>query len=99
MDAEPNMIKAALNSVTGSILLAMITAIIRVTYDGKERRWQRKLLEALFCGFITLGFILFSTAMDWSPAFNGFIGSAVGSLGSNWVREKAKLLADKKIGK
>lgn len=90
------MTKAILNTI-GAVTLTMVTAFVRITYDAKEHKWQRKLLETLLCGLICLGFISFTSYMGWDSSLNGFIGACVGFLGVDFIRDTARKLVNKRI--
>ena len=94
IDAETS--KAVLHTF-GAVIITMVTAFVRITYDDKERKWQRKGLETVLCGLICLGCVSFSTYMGWDSSLNGFIGACVGFLGVDFIRDTARKLVNKKV--
>ncbi|MNF92616.1 Phage holin family (Lysis protein S) [compost metagenome] len=72
--------------------LALAIAFLRITYHGG--RGQRRLIESLLCGLITLavatGVRLLGIAEDATP----FIGGMVGLLGVDTLRSAAERRID-----
>ncbi len=74
--------------------LAWLVAMIRILYDGREPRWIRRFLESTLCGLIALVVAVLAQATKLDPGVATFLGGAVGLLGADWVREKARQLAE-----
>lgn len=76
-------------------LLALAIAFLRITYHGG--RGQRRLIEALLCGLITLavdtGVRLLGIPDDATP----FIGGMVGLLGVDTLRSLAERRIDARL--
>ena len=98
---DPNLwgiILAAINQHGFAAGLAFVIAYLRILYDDKEPRTVRRLLEAALGG--TIVFIVgmtgdhFGLHAGWTYATAG----AIGVLGVDWVRTKARAWADKKAG-
>ena len=77
--------------------LAWLVAMVRIMYDGREPRWIRRILEATLCGLIALVVAVMAGAMKLDPGVATFLGGAVGLLGADWVREKARQIAEMRI--
>ena len=60
------------------VIMAIVTAILRIIYDKTERKPVRIALEAALCGALTLAahYALAAMGVDsnWSIATGGFIG-------------------------
>ena len=78
-DATPEPVKAA--------ILAVLVAMLRIMYDGKEPRWVRRLLEASLCGAIALGVAHLTESLGMPHGWGTFLGAVVGLLGADYVRE------------
>lgn len=88
-DTLPEPVRAAI--VGGAV------AFLRVMYDDKEPRVVRRLLESILCGAIAYGIATAIEALGMQPGIATFCGGAVGLLGADWVRAKARLVADRRI--
>jgi lambda family phage holin len=89
IDSLPEPFRAA--------LLAMIVALMRILYDGKEPRWTRRLLESALCGAIALAISHLIQALGMSAGWATFLGAAVGLFGADQVREWGRKLADARV--
>ncbi|MBO2926667.1 phage holin, lambda family [Metapseudomonas otitidis] len=69
-------------------VMAFVIAVLRAIYDGKEKRWQRILLEALICGGLTLAA---STAIAWFNLPESLAIAFGGALGFLGVMQARKL--------
>lgn len=91
------IIASAINNHGLAAGMAFMIAYLRILYDDKEPRPIRRLLEAALGGAIV--FIVGMTAENfglhagWTYATAG----AIGVLGVDWVRTKARQWADKKV--
>ncbi len=60
------------------VIMAIVTAVLRIIYDQTERKPIRIALEAALCGALTLAahYALAAMGIDsnWSVATGGFIG-------------------------
>ncbi len=65
---------------------AMATAVLRVCMDDKETRWQRMLLEAAMCGFLTLASAALLGLLNWPENVAIALGGGIGFIGSHQVR-------------
>ncbi|WP_053982269.1 phage holin, lambda family [Marinagarivorans algicola] len=85
-------------AVLKAVLLAVVVAFIRVRNDG-EPRLIRHVVEAAFCGAITVAIFYLVKAMglDSYQDYAVFLGGFVGMLGSDFVRGVARKLANSKI--
>ena len=82
----------------GGVLMAILTAVLRVVYDKEETRLTRILLEALLCGALTVAGGSAIEAMGFGRGWYLFIGGTFGFMGSQWIRIFAKRLFDRKAG-
>lgn len=78
-------------------ILAIIVAMLRVVYDGKEPRWLRRMLEATLCGCIALGVAYLCEGLGLRQGWATFLGASIGLLGADQVREIGRRVADKRI--
>lgn len=76
-------------------ILAMLTAWLRVTYNGGKGR--RRWLESSLVGAITLAFISGFGWLGIPAEASGFIGGMVGWLGVEKVREVAERFIGEKF--
>lgn len=81
-----------------TMILAAVTAVIRVIYDKEETKWGRIVLEAAFCSF--LAWSLYAAAktagMQVSSDWAIVIGCWTGILGSEFIRSLARNLIKKR---
>lgn len=80
-------------AVSGA-LLALSISFMRITYDGGSGR--RRLIESTMCGLITLAAASGTTLLGVPYEAAPFIGGVVGLLGVDIIRERAKLVFNKK---
>lgn len=66
--------------------LAMVISILRACYDGKERRWQRRALEASICGLLTLACYGLVGLFGWPESIAVTLGGSIGFLGVDTLR-------------
>lgn len=71
---------------TTAVVLAILIAVLRVVYDGKETTIHRILLEASLCGCLALAINHGIDAIGWNPEWKVFIGAMIGYIGSMTVR-------------
>ena len=75
---------------------AVLIAVLRVIYDGKERRPMRILLEAILCGALSFTASAGIEAVGLDPDWAIFAGGMIGYLGADTARSVAlKYLKDK----
>lgn len=79
-------------------IMAIIIAVLRIAYDGREARWQRIGLEAMLCGAIAYGLSSGLNYFELSSGVSVFAGSTIGFLGVDFVRAKARQIINKKSG-
>lgn len=77
-------------------LMAFIVAWLRITYDGEEKCWKAKLLDATLCALISapVGFTLLELGM--STTFTIPVCSFIGLLGVDWIRGTVSNYFDRK---
>ncbi|MFM5336965.1 phage holin, lambda family [Aeromonas enteropelogenes] len=75
-------------------LLAMSISFLRITYDGGSGR--RRLIESVMGGLITLAAASGSTLLGVPYEASPLIGGMVGVFGVDIIRERAKLVFNKK---
>ena len=80
-------------AVSGAVL-ALSISFMRITYDGGSGR--RRLIESTMCGLITLAAASGTTLLGVPYEAAPFIGGVVGLLGVDIIRERAKLVFNKK---
>lgn len=71
-------------------ILAAVIAVLRVLYDGKEKRWLRVLLEGLICGLLTLAVSSALQPLGLSQEWDRVIGGCIGLFGTEFVRYTAR---------
>ena len=80
-----------------SVLLAVVTACIRVIYDKQETSISRVFLESVLCGTLAViagtGINALGISQDWTM----FVGGMIGFIGSQSIRTYADMLLKKKI--
>lgn len=90
-----------LSKATADILIgvgmAIVMAVLRVAYDGKERRVTRVLLESLICGLLTLTVSYAVLALGLDSKWTAFAGGVIGYLGSTGVRAMALKVIEKRL--
>ncbi len=69
--------------------MAVVIAVLRAIYDGKEKRWIRILLEALICGGLTLAAASVIAWLDLPESLAIAFGGAMGFLGVIQARRLA----------
>ena len=74
-------------TVLHASLLAFVLSYMRAAYDEKEKRWQRRLLEASICACLALGSWGVIKLFQWPDAMAVVIGSFIGYLGVDQLRE------------
>lgn len=82
--------------VLGAVM-AMVIALIRVLYDGKEKRFLRILLEAAICGALSVTVSYGITAMGLDGNWSVFAGGMIGYLGSSSVRMIALSIINQRV--
>lgn len=70
---------------TGALVAALV-AFFRVLYDGKEKRWQRILLEGLMLGCMALASKYVFVAFNLNPDLAIVFGTCVGFIGYEQFR-------------
>ncbi len=80
-----------------AVAVAVITAFLRASLDGKPMPMTRKLTESFFCGAVTLGLYYGSKSLGFSDDMGIFIGATIGCLGSMTIRDMAHRWANTKI--
>lgn len=98
MDTELYKGMLALLNSLASVILAMVTAILRILYDDKEKRWQRIWLEAALCGIICYGFTNVADYIGLSSRLNPAIGASVGFFGADYIRFISRKVLNSKLG-
>lgn len=78
-------------------MLSFFIAMLRIFYDGTEPRWSRRLLEGMLCGSVTLGVTHLVEAIGFNQNWGIFGGAVIGLLGADWVRTKARSVAEDRI--
>ncbi|ACR69466.1 phage holin, lambda family [Edwardsiella ictaluri] len=80
----------------GGVLLAAMTAAVRVTYQGGG--WKQTALEGVLCGALTLTVVAtldyFSLPKSLTPA----IGGAIGFIGVQQIQRFAMYILQRKLG-
>jgi lambda family phage holin len=71
------------------LIMAVLTAVLRVLYDRKKTRPFRVVLEALICGALSLTASSGIIAAGLDPKWSVFAGGMIGYLGSTTVRALA----------
>ena len=69
-----------------AVFLAMVISILRACYDNKERRWQRRTLEASICGLLTLACYGLVNLFGWPDSIAVTLGGSIGFLGVDTLR-------------
>lgn len=91
------MLAASLRDHGLAAALAAALTYLRVLYDGKEHRWDRRLIEAALGGVLTflvgMGAEKFGMGGGWSYAVAG----SVGFLGVDQVRKWASAWGSRKV--
>jgi len=77
-------------------IMAIIIAVLRIAYDGRETRWQRIGLESLLCGAIGYGISSGLNYFELPSGVSVFAGCTIGFLGVDFVRAKARQIINKK---
>lgn len=99
-----------LSPETKAAIMAMFIAFLRIVYDRKENQWQRIALESMLCGVISyavasglsFGLSFFyekGSAPNEVADLAVFCGGAIGLLGVEFVRAKARRYISKKADK
>lgn len=78
-------------------ILAMIVALLRILYDGREPRWVRRFLEAMLCGAIALGVAHLVEALGMTQGWATFLGASIGLFGADQVREWGRRVAERRV--
>lgn len=100
---DPNFWSAILDLLSPEVksaAMAMIIAALRIIYDRKENQWQRIGLEALLCGaisYMVASGVSFFYTEDSDLAV--FCGGAIGLLGVEFVRARARRYISNKADK
>lgn len=68
-------------------VMAFVLSYLRATYDGREKRWQRRLLEASICACIAVSGWGIVKLFEWPDAMAVAIGCFIGYLGVDKLRE------------
>ena len=79
----------------GGIIMALVVSVLRVIYDG-EGNWRRGAAEVGLCVALTVGIGAAIRAAGVDGYWDLAIGSAVGALGSQFVRRIAKGFIERK---
>lgn len=87
---EPQMI---------GVILSMVIAIIRVIYEHEETHLVRVILEALFCGALSLALYYGIMAMGLNVNWAVFGSGMIGYFGSTAIKSIAFRLLEWKVGR
>ncbi len=71
------------------VIMAVVTAVLRVLYDRDETKPIRIILEASLCGFLSLAASAGIAAAGLDHHWSIFAGGMIGYLGSTTVRALA----------
>ncbi|WP_263139414.1 phage holin, lambda family [Pseudomonas sp. RIT-PI-AD] len=77
----------SISAIWQGAIMASVVAVLRVLYDGKERRWTRILLEALICGALSRSASSLIEYMSWPASVAVAMGGAIGFLGVSSIRD------------
>lgn len=69
--------------------MAIVISVLRILYDGKEKKWQRIVLESLICGCLTLGVFAVIAWLKLPLFLSVAAGGAIGFLGVMQLRALA----------
>lgn len=70
--------------------LALVVTVLRFAYDNDERKWTRKALEALLCTTVAWGLSSGLHAIGLHNDAAYLVAVALGWLGADFVRERAR---------
>ncbi|MBL8444789.1 MAG: phage holin, lambda family [Zoogloeaceae bacterium] len=84
-------------SAVMAALLSAVIGLLRVIYDGRERRWLRVLLEGLLCALMTFSVVTAATAYGISERYSAGIGGFIGFIGTDHLRRWARSLAKRQF--
>lgn len=96
---DPSLLDLILSPEIRAALMAAFIAFLRIAYDGKELRCQRRALEAVLCGTLGYGISSGLSYFDLPVGVSVFAGCSIGFLGVDFVRSKARQIVDKKVEK
>lgn len=77
--------------------MALAVSVLRVIYDGEDN-WRRGIAEVGLCVALTVGIGAAIRAAGFDGYWDLAIGSAVGALGSQFVRSIAKGIIERRSG-
>lgn len=75
------------NATWQGAVMASVIAILRVLYDGQEKRWTRVVLESLICGGLSLTASSLIEWLSWPSSMAVVLGGAIGFLGVTSIRD------------
>ncbi|WP_370550046.1 phage holin, lambda family [Edwardsiella tarda] len=80
----------------GGVLLAILTAVIRVTYLGGG--WKQTALEGALCGALTLTVVATLDYFNLPKSLTPAIGGAIGFIGVQQIQRFALYILRRKLG-
>ncbi|PTQ70365.1 phage holin, lambda family [Pseudomonas sp. GV071] len=78
-------------------IMATFISVLRILYDGKEKRWTRIVLEALICGCLSLAASGLIEWLGWPSSMAVACGGAIGFLGVTTIREALLKWTDRRV--
>lgn len=91
------MLAAALRDHGLPAALAAVLSYLRILYDDKEPRWERRLLEAALGGVLAFLVGIGAEKFGLSGGYSYGVAGVVGALGIDQVRQMATRWANRKV--
>lgn len=82
----------------GGVIMALVVSVLRIIFDGEDN-WKKGVAEVGLCVALTVGIGSAIRAAGFDGYWDLAIGSAVGALGSQFVRRIAKNIIVKRVDK
>lgn len=89
---------ATLSTPVKAATLALVVTVLRFAYDNDRRKWTRKTLEAALCTTVAWGISSGLHAIGLHSDAAYLVAVALGWLGADFVRERARAWVSDKSG-
>jgi|SRR5690554_4871669 len=98
-DNIKNMLESVPAGVWGSSVMAAVLSALRILGDAQSNKWQRMCIELPTSGCIAVAVALSLAEFGLGHGTATLVGAMIGHMGTDYVREVARKVVNKRVGK
>ena len=98
-DNIKNMLESVPAGVWGSSIMAAVLSALRILGDADSKKWQRLAIELPTSGCIAVAVALSLAEFGLGHGTATLVGAMIGHMGTDYVREVARKVVNKRVGK